>query len=133
MKQQFDTLLAQSLDPALEDEQRRIEAEGVNEGVAKYRKMLFEGNISDTGAGRQIFKETMGLVIPAIKKAQTEAVEGIANSAGLEYVLFGGGTSLFVSPEKLAYIALRSVSSSHGKGWVWTPSAEHMLEHRSGC
>tara|TARA_B100000085_G_scaffold22775_1_gene19158 strand:- start:36142 stop:38625 length:2484 start_codon:yes stop_codon:yes gene_type:complete len=104
----FEQLLTQSLDPALEEEQRRTELEGVNEGVAKYRKMLLEGNIADTGAGRQIFKEVMGLVIPAIRKAQEEAVEGIANSGPGVRPVWWWYIS-FVSPEKLAYIALRSV------------------------
>ncbi len=40
MNNQFSTLLAHTLDPQLEEEQRRIELAGVEEGVQKFRRLL---------------------------------------------------------------------------------------------
>lgn len=108
MSKQFGTLLAQSLDPALEEEQRRMELAGVDEGVSKFRQMLTDTALADTGTGRKIFKETMQMIVPAIREAQQQAVEGITNSGPGVRPVWWWYIS-FVSPEKLAYIALRSV------------------------
>lgn len=108
MTRRFDTLLTQTLDPKREEDQRRFEMQGVNDGIGKFRKMLDEGNIADTGAGRKIFKETMNLIVPAIREAQELAIEGIANSGPGVRPVWWWYIS-FVSAEKLAYIALRSV------------------------
>ena len=110
MNNTFSTLLAHTLDPKLEEEQRRIELAGVEEGVQKFRRLLAEGRIADAGAGRKIFTEVMQLIIPAIREAQQEAIEGIANSGPGVRPVWWWYIS-FVSPEKIAYIALRSVLS----------------------
>ena len=108
MSKQFGTLLAHTLDPAAEEEQRRVELAGVEEGVQKFRKLLAEGRIADAGAGRKIFTETMQMIIPAIRDAQEQAIEGIANSGPGVRPVWWWYIS-FVSAEKIAYIALRSV------------------------
>lgn len=108
MKTEFGTLLAHSLSPQLEETQRRMELSGVDEGVNRFRKLMSVEKLHDSGVGRKIFKETMADIVPAIREAQKLAVEGIANSgAGVRPVWWWYIS--FVSAEKLAYIALRSV------------------------
>jgi len=93
-----------------EDAQILHEMAGVDEGVERYQATLQDPatRLSDTAAGRKIFNETMSLLVPAVREAQDIAIDGIANSGkGLRpqwwwYISF-------VSPEKLAYITMRSI------------------------
>ena len=103
--------LAASLDEASEeDHQIYHEMSGVDQGIEKFRATLADKStkLADTAAGRKIFNETIQLLIPAINEAQEIAVEGIANSGrGLKPVWWWYIS--FVKPEKLAYIAMRSI------------------------
>ena len=86
------------------------EMAGVDEGVRRFKATLNDPNtrLSDTAAGRKIFNETMELLVPAIREAQDEAIDGIANRGkGLRPVWWWYIS--FVSPEKLAYITIRSI------------------------
>jgi DNA-directed RNA polymerase len=91
-----------------EDHQILHEMAGVDEGIERFRATTSELSLADSVAGRKIFNETMGLLIPAIKEAQELAVDGIANAGkGLRpqwwwYISF-------VSAEKLAYITMRAI------------------------
>lgn len=107
----LEAALAVSLGEASEtDHQILHEMSGVDEGVERFRATLNDPHmkLSDTAAGRKIFNETMALLIPAIKAAQDEAKDGIANSGrGIKPVWWWH--IAFISAEKLAYITIRSI------------------------
>lgn len=92
------------------DRQIMQEMAGVEEGVNKFRSSLEEGSLkmADTPAGRRIFDEMMNQLIPAIRADQEFSIDGIANAGkGVRPVWWWYIN--FISPEKLAYITIRSI------------------------
>ena len=110
----MQTQLTKVLSEVMTDEKEQVKFEmaAINEGVEKFRRLLVdkETRLVDTGVGREIFKEQMSLLIPAIKREQEIAIEGIANAGrGVRPVWWWYLPQ--VEADKLAYLAIKNLLS----------------------
>ena len=78
MSESMQTQLATLLKDTFQEEKEQVNFEmaAINEGVEKFRRLLVdkETRLVDTGVGREIFKDQMSLLIPAIKREQEIAI-----------------------------------------------------------
>lgn len=114
MSESMQTQLATLLKDTFQEEKEQVNFEmaAINEGVEKFRRLLVdkETRLVDTGVGREIFKDQMSLLIPAIKREQEIAIEGIANSGrGVRPVWWWYLPQ--VEADKLAYLSIKNLLS----------------------
>ena len=102
--------LKDTMDQRHREVQVQYEMKGVDRGAENVRRMLAASSTSlvDTEPGRKIFADMMNLLIPAIKSAQLEASDDIANG-GRGVKKIWKWLILYVPAEKLAYITVRSI------------------------
>ena len=121
--------------PPLPDIERQIhfETEAVELGVQRYRRAIAEADLADTPPGLEAARDMLKTLIPAIREAQSEAVDGIANGPrGIKprwWWLIG-----FLSAEKLAFITARAILTTknkrdHASGLLFTSASLALGRH----